>query len=84
MPHESNPAARIAPPRRPSTPAGGGPPRLWRRLPTVLKVALLLALAMLLLGAEVELCLAPQLDVVLTLVGIGGMWAWFSGWPPAE
>jgi hypothetical protein len=34
---------------------------------------------MALLGAEIELRLAPQLDLVLTAAGVCAMWAWLSG-----
>lgn len=64
-----------------------GPPKPshpWRRLPAAMKVILMAALAMALLGVEIELCLAPQLDVILTAAGVWAMWAWFSGGPRAE
>ncbi len=51
---------------------------LWSRLPTIVKIVLTLPLAMALLGAEIELRLAPQLDLVLTAAGVCAMWAWLS------
>ena len=56
---------------------------LWNRLPAVVKIILTLPVVMALLGAEVELRLAPQLDVILTATGICAMWAWLSGGPSA-
>lgn len=38
-------------------------------------------LAMALHGVEIELRLAPQLDVILTAAGVWAMWAWLSGRP---
>jgi hypothetical protein len=38
---------------------------------------------MALLGAEIELHLAPQLDVILTVAGVWAMWVWLAGGPPA-
>ncbi len=46
-------------------------------------IILILPLAMALLGAESELRLAPQLDVILTAAGVWAMWAWLSGGPLA-
>lgn len=65
---------QLAPPRRGS---------LWCRLPAAVKIALAVPLVMALLGAEVELSLSPQLDVIATAAGICAMWAWLSGGPPA-
>ncbi len=56
---------------------------LWNRLPVAVKIILTLPAVMALLGAEVELRLAPQLDVILTTAGICAMWAWLSGRPSA-
>jgi hypothetical protein len=77
MQTEKKPAAEIAPPSNVTA-------HLWRRLPTIVKVILMVPLVMVLLGAEIELRLAPRLDVILTAVGIGVMWAWLSGKSPAE
>ncbi|EKM99391.1 MULTISPECIES: hypothetical protein [unclassified Acidocella] len=54
---------------------------LWNRLPVAAKTILTLPVVMALLGAEVELRLAPQLDLVLTVAGVCAMWAWLSGGP---
>jgi hypothetical protein len=51
-----------------------------RGMPTILKVILTTPLIMALLGAEIELSLAPQLDVILTAAGAWALWAWLSGW----
>jgi hypothetical protein len=62
------------------------PPRrrsLWHRLPSAVKIALAVPLVMALLGAEVELRLAPQIDVIATAAGICAIWAWLSGGPSA-
>ncbi len=56
---------------------------LWNRLPAAVKIILTLPVVMALLGAEVELRLAPQLDLVLTVAGVCAMWAWLSGGPSA-
>jgi hypothetical protein len=72
-------AAEAAPPCQ-----GQAPVRkrgLWNRLPAAVKIALTLPVVMALLGAEVELRLAPQLDVILTAAGVCAMWAWLSGGP---
>ncbi|MGE4480872.1 hypothetical protein [Acidocella sp.] len=75
-------AAEIAPPRRGQTPAPGGRKRgLWSRLPAAVKIILTLPVVMALLGAEIELSLAPQLDLVLTAAGVCAMWVWLSGGP---
>ncbi len=42
---------------------------------------LTLSVVMALLGAEIELRLAPQLDLVLIAAGVCAMWAWLSGGP---
>ncbi len=58
--------------------------RLWRRLPAALKIGLIVPLVMAMLSAEVELRLAPQLDVILTVAAVWAAWAWLSGGlPPA-
>ena len=44
-------------------------------------IILILPLAMAPLGAEIELRLAPQLDLVLTAAGIGAMWVWLAEGP---
>ncbi len=54
---------------------------LWHRLPAALKIVLTLPVVMALLGAEIELRLAPQLDLVLTVIGVCAIWAWLSGGP---
>ena len=66
----------ISPWRGPPKPK---PSHLWRRLPAAVKVILIAALAMAMLGVEIELCLAPQLDVILTAAGVWAMWAWVAG-----
>jgi len=78
-------AAEMPPPRSPHAPAPAGSvtSRLWRRLPTIMKIVLMMPLAMALLGAEIELHLAPQLDVILTAAGVWAMWAWLAGGPLA-
>ncbi|MCB5943938.1 hypothetical protein [Acidocella sp. KAb 2-4] len=74
----------IAPPCQGQKPALGARKRgLWNRLPVAVKIILTLPVAMALLAAEVELRLAPQLDLVLTAAGVCAMWAWLSGGPPA-
>jgi hypothetical protein len=76
--------AEIVPPHRVQTPAPEVRKRgLWNRLPAAVKIVLTLPVVMALLGAEVELRLAPQLDLVLTTAGVCAMWAWLSGGPPA-
>ena len=67
----------IAPPRHGQTPAMKR--GLWNRLPAVVKIILTLPVVMALLGAEVELRLAPQLDVILTAAVVCAIWAWLSG-----
>ncbi len=54
------------------------------RLPAAVKIALAVPLVMALLGAEVELRLSPQIDVIATVVGICVIWAWLSGGPSAS
>jgi hypothetical protein len=55
--------------------------RFWRRLPAVVKIVLAVPLVMALLGAEVELRLSPQFDVVATAAGICAIWVWLFGGP---
>ncbi len=75
MQNESKPVAiQLPPPRRGS---------FWRRLPTAVKIALAVPLVMALLGAEVELRISPQIDVIATAAGICAIWAWLSGGPSA-
>ena len=70
----------IAPQHPGQTRAPGGRKRgLWNRLPAAVKIVLTLPVVMALLGAEVELRLAPQLDVIITAAGVCAMWAWLSG-----
>ncbi|MCB5943732.1 hypothetical protein [Acidocella sp. KAb 2-4] len=77
-------ATEIAPQHPEQKPAPGSRKRgLWNRLPAAVKIILTLPVVMALLGAEVELRLAPQLDLVLTAVGVCAMWAWLSGVPAA-
>jgi hypothetical protein len=76
MQTEKKPAAEIAPPSNATA-------HLWRRLPTIVKVILMVPLVMVLLGAEIELRLAPRLDVILTAAGVWAMWAWLVGRPLA-
>lgn len=54
------------------------PPRVWHRLQAIVKIILTVPLVMALLGAEVELRLAPQLDVIMTTAGVCTMWAWLG------
>jgi hypothetical protein len=72
------------PPRGVPAPGRSVTSRLWRRLPTIVKIVLTVPLVMALLGAEIELHLAPQIDVVLTAAGVWAMWAWLAGGPLAE
>jgi hypothetical protein len=73
-------ATEIAPQLPEQKPAPGARKRgLWNRLPAVVKIVLTLPVVMALLGAEVELRLAPQLDLVLTAAGIFVTWTWLSG-----
>lgn len=77
-------AAEIAPPRQEQMPAPGSRRRgLRNRLPAAVKIILTLPVVMALLGAEIELRLAPQLDLVLAVAGVCAMWAWLSGGPSA-
>ena len=77
-------AAEIAPKHPEPKPAPGARKRgLWNRLPAAAKIILTLPVVMALLGAETELRLAPQLDLVLTAAGVCAMWAWLSGGSPA-
>ena len=76
--------AAITPPPHGQAPTTGTRKRgLWNHLPAIMKIVLTLPLVMALLGAEIELRLAPQLDVILTAAGVLGMWAWLSGRPSA-
>lgn len=70
--------AQVPPPRGVPAPGRSVTSRLWRRLPTIVKIVLTVPLVMALLGAEIELHLAPQLDVILTAGGVWAMWAWLS------
>ena len=73
-------ATEIAAPNHGQTPTPGSRKHgLWNRLPVAAKIILTLPVVMALLGAEVELRLAPQLDLVLTAAGVCAMWAWLSG-----
>ncbi len=81
MQTEKKTAAMIAPPR--PAPVRSATSRLWSRLPTVVKIILTVPLVMAMLGAEIELHLAPQLDVILTAAGVWAMWAWLAGGPLA-
>jgi len=47
-----------------------------------MKVILMVPLVMVLLGAEVELRLSQQLDVILTAAGVWGILAWLTGFCP--
>jgi hypothetical protein len=69
----------VAPPHHGQMPDGKR--GLWNRLPAAAKIVLTAPVVMALLGAEVELRLAPQLDLVLTAAGVGAMWVWLSGGP---
>jgi hypothetical protein len=75
--------AQIAPQRPAPAPVRSLTPRLWRRLPAIVKIILTVPLVMAMLGAEIELHLAPQLDVILTAAGVWAMWAWLAGGPLA-
>ncbi len=81
MQKEKNPLSvtDVAPPRQGRTLARKR--GLWNRLPGVLKIILTVPAVMALLGAEVELRLAPQLDLILTAAGVCAMWAWLFGGP---
>ncbi len=86
MRNEKNQIAtgEIEPPHHGQAPAPGTRKRgLWNRLPAAVKIILTLPVVMALLGAEIELRLAPQLDVILTAAGVCAMWAWLSGGPSA-
>lgn len=54
---------------------------IWRRLPTFVKILLAAPLVMALLGAEVELRLSPQIDVIATAAGVCAIGAWLFGGP---
>ncbi len=77
MKNENQLTAEAAPASHGRTPARRR--SLWNRLPVAVKIILTLPVVMALLGAEVELRLAPQLDVILTAAGICAMWVWLSG-----
>jgi len=77
-------ASEIMPQYPEQTPASGSRKRgLWNRLPAAVKIILTLPVVMALLGAEIELRLAPQLDLVLTVAGVYAIWTWLSGGPSA-
>ncbi|MGE4480843.1 hypothetical protein [Acidocella sp.] len=87
MRNEKNQIAigEIEPPDQGRGPAPWGRRRgLWNRLPAAMKIILTLPVVMALLGTEVELRLAPQLDLVLTAAGVCAMWAWLSGGPSSK
>ncbi|WP_298162648.1 hypothetical protein [Acidocella sp.] len=73
--------AAVAPPRHGQIPVKRR--SFWNRLPAIVKIILTLPMILALLGAEIELRLAPQLDLVLTAAGVCAMWAWLSGGPSA-
>ena len=79
MKKEKKPVVAQMPPRGAPAPLRSVTSRLWRRLPTIVKIVLTVPLVMALLGAEIELHLAPQLDVILTAAGVWAMWAWLAG-----
>jgi hypothetical protein len=75
----------IEPPHHGQGPAPGARRRgMWNRLPAAVKIVLTLPVVMALLGAEIELRLAPQLDLVLTAAGVCAVWACLSGGPSAK
>jgi hypothetical protein len=79
MKREGKPVVtETAPPPRTSTSIGSETSHGWRRLPAIVKIILTVPLVMALLGAEVELRLAPQLDVILTAAGVWVTWAWLG------
>jgi hypothetical protein len=78
MPNEMKRAAIQAPLPKP-TQAPHRAPSVWRHLPAIAKCIVIVPLTMALLGAEIELRLSPQLDVLLTAAGVWGMWAWLAG-----
>ena len=78
---KKNAEVDTTPPRGTSSSMRSRTSHLWRKLPTVLKIVLTVPLVMALLGAEIELHLAPQLDVILTAAGVWAMWAWLAGGP---
>jgi hypothetical protein len=84
MPNETNQTtiqAALPEPR----PASRSPASVWRHLPAIAKCIVIVPLTMALLGAEIELRLSPQLDVLLTAAGAWAMWAWFNGRrPPSD
>jgi hypothetical protein len=73
MPNETNQTiiqAALPEPRR----ASRSPASVWRHLPAIAKCIVIVPLTMALLGAEIELRLSPQLDVLLTAASVWGMW----------
>jgi hypothetical protein len=68
--------AWIVPPSPAPTPVRSMTARPWLILPTVVKIVLTVSLVLALLGAEIELRIAPQLDVLLTAGGVWAVWAW--------
>ncbi len=52
---------------------------LGRHLPAIAKGVVIVPVIMALLGAEVQLRLSPQLDVLLAAAGVCGMWGWVAG-----
>ena len=73
---------QMPPPHGVPAPVRSMTSRFWRRLPTIVKIIVTVPLVMALLGAEIELHLAPQLDVILTAAGVWAMWALLAGKPP--
>ncbi len=73
-------AIRVSPST--ATPASRKVVSGWSRLTTIAKFIVVVPLSMALLGAEIELCLSPQLDVLLTAAGVWGIWAWLKGCTP--
>ena len=79
MKREKKPSStEILPPRGVPAPVNSETSRLWHRLPTIVKIVLTVPLVMALLGAEIVLCLAPQLDVILTAASVCAVWAWLG------
>jgi hypothetical protein len=77
MPNEKNPISvpDSRPPSRATSRSAASP---WRHLPAIAKCIVIVPLTMALLGAEIELRLAPQLDVILTAVAVWAIWAWLA------
>jgi len=69
-------AAEVTPPHLGRAPTGKV--GLWNRLPVAAKIILTVPVAMALLGAEVELSLAPQLDAILTAAAVWALWTWLG------